>query len=37
VMWRVREDERDRCLEKLRELLRRANRAFHELSAVPRS
>jgi hypothetical protein len=36
VMWRVREDERDRCLEKLRELLRRANRAFHELSAVPR-
>lgn len=36
VIWRVREDERDRCFEKLEELLRRANRAFLELSAASR-
>jgi hypothetical protein len=36
VSWQVREEERERCLQKLDELLRRANRALHELSAVPR-
>jgi hypothetical protein len=32
VSWRVSEDERARCLEKLEELLRRANQALVELS-----
>jgi hypothetical protein len=36
VVWRVREDERERCLEKLEELLRRSNRALVELSPAPR-
>ena len=34
VAWRVPEDEIDRCLAKLGELLRRANRALFELSTV---
>lgn len=37
VVWAVPEHERERCLEKLDELIRRANRALHELSAPTRT
>jgi hypothetical protein len=35
ISWRVRSDERERCLRKLDELLRRANQALRELTPAP--